>query len=366
MQPRINHLSGFSATLVIRKAGWGAINMAEATAPVLPETMQAIGFAAPGGPDVLAVEQTDRPTLKSDDVLIKVAYAGVNRPDCIQRAGHYPAPPGASPILGLEVAGEVVAVGSDVPAEMLGARVAALTPGGGYAEYCTAPWQHCLPVPDGMDLKAAAALPETLFTVWHNVFERGMAKDGETLLVHGGTSGIGTMAIMLAKAFDIEVIVTCGDEAKCEAARKVGADLAINYREQDFVEAIKEHTGGKGVNVVLDMVSGDYVPRNLQCLAEDGRHVTIAVLGGAKAELFIPMVMMRRLTLTGSTLRPRSDAFKAALADEIAANAWPLFTSGELAPIMDETFPLAEAAAAHARMEAGEHIGKIVLEVGGD
>ena len=330
---------------------------------VLPESMNAIGFDAPGGPDVLKLERADVPQPGARDVLIKVAFAGVNRPDCIQRAGHYPAPPGASPILGLEVAGEVIALGKEVPSEMLGARVAALTPGGGYAQYCTAPWDHCLPVPEDMDLKVAAALPETLFTVWHNVFERGMARDGERLLVHGGTSGIGTMAIMLAKAFDIEVIVTCGDEAKCEAARQIGADLAINYREQDFVEAVKAHTDAEGVNVVLDMVSGDYVPRNLQCLAEDGRHVTIAVLGGAKAELFIPMVMMRRLTLTGSTLRPRSDAFKAALADEIAKNAWPLFTTGELAPVMDETFPLAEAAAAHARMEAGEHIGKIVLEV---
>ncbi len=339
--------------------------MVEANAPVLPETMQAIGFAAPGGPEVLGVEQVSVPAPGAHEVLIKVAYAGVNRPDCIQRAGAYPAPPGASPILGLEVAGTVVATGAHVPPEMLGARVAALTPGGGYAEYCAAPWQHCLPVPDDMDLKSAAALPETLFTVWHNVFERGMARDGETLLVHGGTSGIGTMAIMLAKAFDMQVIVTCGDEAKCAAAREVGADLAINYREEDFVEAVATRTDGAGVNVVLDMVSGDYVPRNLKCLAEDGRHVTIAVLGGVKAELFMPMVMMRRLTLTGSTLRPRSDAFKAALADEIADNAWPLFTEGGLAPIMDQTLPLADAAAAHARMEAGEHIGKIVLEVAG-
>ncbi len=327
--------------------------------------MAAIGMTAPGGPDVLALETVALPEVGADDLLIRTAYAGVNRPDCIQRAGHYPAPPGASPILGLEVAGEVVAIGSGVPKEMLGARVAALTPGGGYAEYCTAPWQHCLPVPADMDLKVAAAIPETLFTVWHNVFERGMARDGERLLIHGGTSGIGTMAIMLAKSFDIEAIVTCGDEAKCEAARALGADLAINYREADFVEVIKEHTAGKGVDIVLDMVSGDYVPRNLKCLAEDGRHVTIAVLGGAKAELFMPMVMMRRLVLTGSTLRPRSDAFKAALADEISVNAWPLFTSGELSPVMDQTFPLAEAAAAHTRMEAGEHIGKIVLEVAG-
>ena len=333
---------------------------------VVPETMKAIGFEAPGAPDVLVESQTATPTVGPHDALIRVAYAGVNRPDCLQRAGAYPPPPGASPILGLEVAGEVVAVGENVPAEMVGTRVAALTPGGGYAEYCTAPWQHCLHVPDDMDLKRAAALPETLFTVWHNVFERGMAKDGETLLVHGGTSGIGTMAIMLAKAFDLRVITTCGDEAKCEAARGVGADLAINYREEDFVEAVKGFTDGKGVDVVLDMVSGSYVPRNLQCLAEDGRHVTIAVLGGAKAELFIPLIMMKRLTLTGSTLRPRSDAFKAALADEIAQHAWPLFTSGELAPVMDQTMPLAEAAAAHARMEAGEHIGKIVLEVAGE
>lgn len=337
--------------------------MAEAEAPVIPETMQAIGFAAPGAPDVLAIGQAQVPQLGAEDVLIQVAYAGVNRPDCLQRAGAYPPPPGASPILGLEVAGEVVAIGENVPSTMLGAKVAALTPGGGYAEYCAAPFNHCLPIPDGMDIKQAAALPETLFTVWHNVFERGCARDGETLLVHGGTSGIGTMAIMLAKAFGLEVIVTCGDEAKCAAAREIGADLAINYREQDFVEKVMTYTGAKGVDIVLDMVSGDYVPRNLKCLAEDGRHVTIAVLGGAKAELFMPMVMMRRLTLTGSTLRPRSDAFKAALADEIAANAWPLFTTGELAPVMDQTFPLSKAAAAHARMEAGEHIGKIMLEV---
>ncbi|MGY6638219.1 MAG: NAD(P)H-quinone oxidoreductase [Erythrobacter sp.] len=327
--------------------------------------MRAIVFAAPGGPEVLQAGSASVPQLCPHDVLIRVAYAGVNRPDCLQRAGAYPPPPGASPLLGLEVAGEVVAVGSEAPREMIGARVAALTPGGGYAEYCAAPWQHCLPVPDDMALEQAAALPETLFTVWHNLFERGLARDGETVLIHGGTSGIGTMAIMLGKAFGLEVIVTCGDEAKCEAARGIGADLAINYRKADFVEAVKAHTGGRGVDIVLDMVSGDYVPRNLKAMAEDGRHVTIAVLGGMKAELNMAVIMSRRLTLTGSTLRPRSDAFKAALADEIAANAWPIFTSGELAPIMDRTFPLAEAAAAHARMEAGEHIGKIVLEVSG-
>ncbi|SHN62238.1 putative NAD(P)H quinone oxidoreductase, PIG3 family [Erythrobacter sanguineus] len=331
----------------------------------LPKTMAAIGFSAPGGPDVLQVETLPLPLLRPDDLLIRVAYAGVNRPDCLQRAGVYPPPPGASPLLGLEVSGEVVAVGSEVPREMIGQFVAALTPGGGYAEYCAAHWQHCLPVPQGMLLAEAAAIPETLFTVWHNLFERGLARDGERVLVHGGTSGIGTMAIMLAKAFGMEVIVTCGDAAKCAAATRIGADLAINYRETDFAEAVMAHTAGKGVNIVLDMVSGDYVARNCKCLAEDGRHVTIAVLGGAKADINMALVMMRRLTLTGSTLRPRTDNFKSALADEIADNAWPLFADGELSPVMDMTLPLAEAAAAHARMEAGEHIGKIVLEVAG-
>jgi len=339
--------------------------MVGASGAGLPDGMRAIGFDAPGEPAVLRLEHLPLPRLRPDDVLIRVAYAGVNRPDCLQRAGLYPPPPGASPLLGLEVAGEVVAAGSEVPREMIGQFVAALTPGGGYAEYCAAHWQHCLPVPDGMLLAEAAALPETLFTVWHNLFERGLARDGESVLIHGGTSGIGTMAIMLAKAFDMEVICTCGDNAKCAAAGRIGADLAINYRETDFVESVLAHTQGKGVNVVLDMVSGDYVARNLKCLAEDGRHVTIAVLGGAKADVNMAQVMMRRLTLTGSTLRPRSDAFKAALADEIADNAWPMFVDGELAPVMDMTFPLAEAAAAHARMEAGEHVGKIVLEVAG-
>lgn len=331
----------------------------------MPATMRAIVFSGPGGPDVLREDSAALPRLRPHEVLIRVAYAGVNRPDCLQRAGAYPPPPGASPLLGLEVAGEVVAVGSNAPAEMIGAQVAALAPGGGYAEFCAAPWQHCLPVPDDMSLAEAAAIPETLFTVWHNLFERGMARDGERVLVHGGTSGIGTMAIMLGKAFGMEVITTCGDEAKCEAAREIGADLAINYRETDFVEAVHTHTGGAGIDIVLDMVSGDYVARNLKCLAEDGRHVTIAVLGGARAELNMAQVMIRRLTLTGSTLRPRSDAFKAALADEIADTAWPLFTTRELAPVMDRVFPLAEAGAAHARMEAGEHVGKIVLEVAG-
>ena len=340
--------------------------MVESNGAGVPETMQSIGFDAPGGPEVLRLQTSPVPRLRPDDVLIRVAYAGVNRPDCLQRAGAYPPPPGASPLLGLEVAGEIVAVGNEVPREMIGQYVAALTPGGGYAEYCAAHWQHCLPVPEGMMLSEAAALPETLFTVWHNLFERGLARDGETVLIHGGTSGIGTMAIMLGKAFGLKVIVTCGDTAKCAAATRIGADVAINYRDQDFAEAVMAHTEGKGVNIVLDMVSGDYVAKNLKCLAEDGRHVTIAVLGGARADINMALVMMRRLTLTGSTLRPRSDAFKSALADEIADNAWPLFADGELSPVMDMTFPLAQAAAAHARMEAGQHIGKIVLEVAKD
>ena len=331
----------------------------------LPATMQAIGFDAPGGPDVLRPETVPVPVPGENQVLIRVAYAGVNRPDAIQRQGLYPPPPGASPIPGLEVAGAIAAVGEGVPAEYLGERVCALVSGGGYAEYCLAHIGHCLTLPDTMPLAQAAAIPETLFTVWHNVFERGWAREGETLLVHGGTSGIGTMATMLGKAFGLTVITTCGDEAKCAASRALGADLSINYREADFVEQVKDFTDGQGVEIVLDMVSGSYVPRNLKCLADDGRHVTIAVLGGMTAELNMAVIMSRRLTLTGSTLRPRSDAFKTLLAGEIERNAWPLFEDGTLSPVMDQTFPLAQASAAHARMEAGDHIGKIVLEVAG-
>jgi NADPH:quinone reductase len=255
----------------------------------------------------------------------------------------------------------VVALGEGVGRELLGQRVCALVSGGGYAEYCRAVAGHCLPVPAGLPLDQAAALPETLFTVWHNVFERGWAKEGETILVHGGTSGIGSMAIMLGKLFGLTVLVTCGGADKCAAALRIGADHAIDYMAGDFVEEVLRITGGKGVEIVLDMVAGDYVARNMKCLAEDGRHVTIAVQGGPRAEINMAQVMVRRLTLTGSTLRPRSNEFKALLADEIARIAWPLVTGGALRPIMDQTFPLAEAAKAHARMEAGTHIGKIVL-----
>ena len=331
----------------------------------LPETMTAMGFDAPGGPEVFRPEALPTPRPGANEVLVKVAFAGVNRPDVIQRQGFYPPPPGASPIPGLEIAGEVVELGDGAERALLGQKVCALVSGGGYAEYCLADARHCLPVPEGMSLSEAAALPETLFTVWHNVFERGWASEGETLLVHGGTSGIGTMAIMLGKAFGLTVIVTCGDNAKCDAALEIGADVAINYKAEDFVERVNGATGGKGVELVLDMVSGDYVARNIECLKNDGRHVTIAVLGGLKAEINMAKVMSKRLTLTGSTLRPRSAEFKALLADEIAANAWTLFAEGKLRPVMDQTFPLAQAGAAHARMQAGDHIGKIVLEVAG-
>lgn len=325
-----------------------------------------MGYDDPGGPDVLRPETLPVPQPDENQVLIRVSHAGVNRPDVIQRQGFYPPPPGASPIPGLEVSGTVVAIGDGAPPEMLNRKVCALVSGGGYAEYCLAHSAHCLAVPDGMEMDGAAAIPETLFTVWHNVFERGFARDGETLLVHGGTSGIGTMAIMLAKAFEMTVITTAGSEEKCQAARDLGADLAINYKDEDFVEKAKAFTDGKGVDVVLDMVSGDYVARNIECLADDGRHVTIAVLGGLKAEINMATVMRKRLMLTGSTLRPRSDEFKALLADEIYNHAWPLFEDGTIRPVMDQTFPFAEAGAAHARMEGGDHIGKIVLAVGGD
>ncbi len=330
---------------------------------MLPETMMAVGFDAPGGPEVLRSEVLPLPVPGPGEVLVKVAFAGVNRPDVAQRQGLYPPPAGASPIPGLEIAGTVVALGADVAHELLGTQVCALVAGGGYAEYCTANAGHCLPVPEGLSLAEAAALPETLFTVWHNVFERGWARKGETILVHGGTSGIGTMAIALGRLFGLSVIVTCGGAEKCARALELGAAHVIDYKRQDFVAEVARITGGKGVDLVLDMVSGDYVPRNLRCLAEQGRHVTIAVQGGATTELNMAVVMSRRYTLTGSTLRPRSAEFKALLAQEIAVNAWPFVEDGTLRPVMDQTFPLAEAAAAHARMEAGEHVGKIVLQV---
>jgi NADPH2:quinone reductase len=329
----------------------------------LPQFMTAIGYDAPGGPDVLRAETLPVPAPGAGEVLVKVAYAGVNRPDVVQRTGNYPPPPGASPIPGLEISGEIAAIGEGVDSLMLGQQVCALVSGGGYAEYCLADAGHCLPVPYGLSMVEAAAMPETLFTVWHNVFERGWAMEGETILVHGGTSGIGAMAIRLGKLFDLTVIVTCGGPEKCARALEIGAAHAIDYKAQDFVAEVQRITGGRGVEIVLDMVAGDYVARNLKCLAEDGRHVTIAVQGGAKAEINMAVVMSRRYTLTGSTLRPRPAQFKALLAQEIVRNVWPAVEQGELRPVMDMTFPFTKAAAAHARMEAGDHIGKIVLAV---
>lgn len=325
--------------------------------------MTAIAIREPGGPEVLVPETRPLPQPGPDEVLIRVAAAGVNRPDVLQRMGFYPPPPGASDLPGLEVAGTVAAIGPGGDPELLGQAVCALVAGGGYAEYCIAPAGSCLPVPAGFSMEEAAALPETVFTVWHNLFERGWVKDGETVLVHGGTSGIGTTAIGLCKLFDIRIAVTCGSAEKCAAARALGADLAIDYSTEDYVEAIKAFTDGKGVDVVLDMVGGDYVPRNLACLADDGRHVSIAFQRGATAQVDISSLMRRRQTMTGSTLRARNASFKAALADEIHRTLWPQLAEGGWKPAMDRRFPLAEAAAAHARMQAGEHVGKIVLTV---
>lgn len=329
----------------------------------LPASMTAIAISAPGGPEVLVPQQRPVPQPGPGEVLIAVAAAGVNRPDVLQRMGLYPPPPGAPSIPGLEASGTIVALGDGVDTAMLGQPVCALLAGGGYAQYCTAPVGQCLTVPAALSMVEAAAMPETLFTVWTNLFERAYAVGGDTVLVHGGTSGIGTMAIALARLFGVTIIVTCGSEAKCAAARALGADHAINYRDTDFVEAVRALTGGAGVNAVIDMVGGDYVPRNLACLAEDGRHVSIAVQTGAMATVNMFDIMRRRLTLTGSTLRARPVEFKAMVADELARSVWPMVGEGRLKPVIDCTFPLAEAAAAQARMEAGDHVGKIVLTV---
>ncbi len=327
----------------------------------LPETMAAIEITEPGGPDVLRPCQRPVPVPGEGEVLLRVAAAGVNRPDVVQRKGLYPPPPGASDLPGLEVSGTVVAIGPEVEKEQLGQKACALVAGGGYAEYCLARADVCWPVPDCLSMEEAAAIPETLMTVWHNIFERGYAREGETILVHGGTSGIGTMAIKLGALFGLEVIVTCGSDEKCAAALRIGAAHAINYKATDFVEEVMRITSGKGVHLVLDMVAGSYVARNLKCLGEDGRHVTIAVQGGTTAEINMAHVMSRRLTLTGSTLRPRSSEFKALLAQEIYQNVWPDIVAGKLRPEMAQSFPLADAAAAHALMESGNFVGKIVL-----
>ena len=325
--------------------------------------MIAIDPASAGGPEVLQPVERDMPVAGVGEVLIKVVAAGINRPDVLQRRGMYAPPPGASTVPGLEVSGEVIAIGGDVDRAMLGSRVCALLAGGGYAEYAVAPAGQCLPVPDAISMIEAAAIPETLFTVWTNLFERAYASGGDTVLVHGGTSGIGTMAIALGKLFGLTVIVTCGSAEKAARAISLGAKHAIDYSAEDFVERVKTITDGKGVNVVLDMVGGDYVPRNLACLAQDGRHVSIAVQRGMTAEINVAALMMRRLTMTGSTLRPRSVAFKSLVAQELRTVVWPFVESGQLKPVIDMTFPLAKAADAHARMETGDHVGKIVLTI---
>jgi NADPH2:quinone reductase len=329
----------------------------------LPDIMRAILATRPGGPEALEIQSRPRPTPGAGEILVKVEAAGVNRPDVLQRQGLYQPPPGASDVLGLEIAGEVVALGPGALRHALGARVAALVPGGGYAEYCLAHETNALPIPPGLGPVEAAAIPETYFTVWTNVFERGALKAHETLLVHGGSSGIGTTAIQLAKAFGARVIATVGSDEKAKACLALGADLAVNYQTEDFVVATLAATDGKGANVILDMVGGDYVARNYAAAAVDGRIVQIAFLHGPKVAIDLHVVMAKRLYHTGSTLRPRSAAEKAAIADALRAKVWPLIAEGRCKPVIDSTFPLAEAASAHRRLESSAHVGKIVLTV---
>jgi NADPH:quinone reductase len=331
--------------------------------PSLPAEMTAIAIRAPGGPEMLVPERRPLPPLAEGEVLVKVAAAGVNRPDVMQRQGLYPPPKGATDIPGLEIAGEVVALGSGVRRWKLGNQVMALVVGGGYAEYCPGHESHALPLPRGLTPVEAAAIPETFFTVWHNAFERGRLQAGETLLVHGGSSGIGTAAIQLAKAFGARVITTAGSAEKCAACRRLGADVAVNYKEEDFVAATKAATDGKGAEVVLDMVGGDYIERNYEAAAVEGRVVQIAFQGSPKATVDFRRIMLKRLTHTGSTLRARSVADKGAIARGVEAQVLPLIEARKVKPVIDSTFPLAQAAAAHTRMEASSHIGKIVLTV---
>ena len=330
--------------------------------PALPATMTAIEITKPGKPEVLRPAPRPVPQPAAGEVLIKVAAAGVNRPDVLQRMGGYPPPPGASDLPGLEIAGEIVAVSGDVGNWRVGDKCTALVSGGGYAEYCTAPAVQCLPIPKGYDMVQAAALPETFFTVWTNVFERGRLQAGEKFLVHGGASGIGTTAIQLAHALGARVFATAGSKAKCKACETLGAERGIDYKTEDFVQVVKGLTNGEGVDLILDMVGGDYIARNIAALAMEGRLVYIAFLKSPVAELNLAPVMMRRLTITGSTLRPRSPAQKGLIAKALLAKAWPLLESGRIKPVIDATFPLAEAAKAHERIDA-DHVGKIVLTV---
>lgn len=325
-----------------------------------PQMMRAVEITKPGGPDVLCLTERPVPSPRAGEVVLKLAYAGVNRPDALQRAGAYDPPPTASDLPGLEGAGEVVAVGEGVSGLSVGDQVCALLPGGGYAEYVATPAAHALPIPKGMDLRMAACLPETFFTVWSNVFKRGGLKAGERFLVHGGSSGIGTTAIQLAKAFGARVFTTAGSDEKCRICTELGAERAINYRDEDFVAVMREQGGA---DVILDMVGGDYIAKNVKTLAPDGRMVHIAFLSGPKAEINFALVMAKRLTITGSTLRPQSDAAKAAIAPELRAKVWPLIEAGTVTPVLDSEYALEDAAKAHAHMESSQHIGKIVLKI---
>ena len=327
----------------------------------MSQTMNAVEISQPGGPEVLQMTTRPVPEARVGEVVIKVAWAGVNRPDALQRAGMYAPPPTASDLPGLEASGEIVEVGEGVSGWAVGDKVCALLPGGGYAEYVATPAAHCLPVPEGMGMREAACLPETFFTVWSNVFQRGGLKAGERFLVHGGSSGIGTTAIQLAHVMGARVFATAGSDEKCAKCVELGAERAINYRDEDFVEVLK---GEGGANLILDMMGGSYLPRNLKALAMEGRLVQIAFLQGPKAEVNFAPLMMKRQTITGSTLRPQSDQAKAEIGEALRADVWPLLEAGRVAPVMDSEFPLAEAAAAHAHMEGGAHIGKIVMKVG--
>ncbi len=330
----------------------------------LPETMRAIEIAGSGGPEVLTLVERPVPRPGPGQILIRLRAAGVNRPDALQRAGAYAPPPGASDLPGLEGAGIVVATGSGVTRWKRGDAVCALLPGGGYAEYALTHQDHALRLPAGIDMTRAAALCETHFTVWSNVFMRGRLSAGESFLVHGGSSGIGTTAIQLAHALGARVFTTAGTAEKCATCRALGAELAINYREVDFVETVRNATGGRGVDVILDMVGGSYIARNIRALANDGRLVMIAFLAGPRAELNFAQIMARRLTVTGSTLRPQSDLAKARIAAQLRQHVWPLLDAGRIGPVMDSSFPLEQARAAHERLENADHVGKIVLEIG--
>ncbi len=324
--------------------------------------MKAVNIKEFGPADNLEIIDLEIPVPNSDEVLIKIDTAGINRPDIVQRNGFYPPPKGASPIMGLECAGTVTTIGANVTDWSVGDQVCALLSGGGYAEYAVANAGCCLPIPNGLTLEQAAALPETYFTVWSNLFDRANLSRGETILIHGGTSGIGTTAIQLAKAFGATVITTSGNDQKCEQSKELGADHAINYKTQDFVDVVGEITDGKGVDVILDMVAGDYVGRNVKSLAEDGRLVIIAVQGGVKVDFNILPVMRKRLSITGSTLRPRDNAFKTAIADNLKQHVWPPLEKGEIKPIIDKIFPLEDVVAAHQYLESGDHFGKILLK----